>query len=198
MSGVHLDGSANIFGDLLTRGSFTEKLDVFFPRERHQNPHAGVSAMIEEPARGRMINADNVQTCFAHQRQVGMHLFWPADIITIRIRFKRTVRDAFDEKLLFSVEEKLRSGPDSGGSRLCHVEPCSLIPSGVGKLSIHQVQGFVQPSHKATTGQATSRSGSPSPTRLATLFFKATAGVFGSGWQSSARRHGRSSNGAHE
>src|SRR6266513_1286629 len=32
-------------------------------------------------------------------------------------------------------------------------------------LSILQVQGFVQPSHKATTGQATSPLGCPTPTR---------------------------------
>src|SRR5262245_51704525 len=43
-------------------------------------------------------------------------------------------------------------------------------------LSIPQVQGFVQPSHKAATGQATSRFGCPTPTRVAAQFFKATLG----------------------
>src|SRR5215510_11186782 len=113
MSGVGLDGSANIFGDLLTRGSFTEKLDVFFPRESHQNPHAGGSATVEEPARRRMINSHNVDARLAHQRQIGIHLFRPANVIAIPIRFEGTVRDTFNEKLPVSLEEELRSGSDS-------------------------------------------------------------------------------------
>ena len=121
MAGVRLNGSADIFGDLFTCGSFTEKLDVFFPGKRHQNAHPRGSATIEEPARRRMINPHNVHTRLAHQRQIGIQLFWPADIISIRIRFERTVRDPFDEKLLVSVEEKLRSGSDSGVCCLCHV-----------------------------------------------------------------------------
>ena len=113
---MRLNGSADIFGDLFTCGSFTEELDVFFPWERHQNAHPRGSATIEEPARRRMINPHNVQARLAHQRQIGIHLFRPADIISIRIRFERTVRDAFNEKLLVSVEKELRRGSDS---RVC-------------------------------------------------------------------------------
>ena len=79
---------------------------MFFPRERHQNAHPRGSATIEEPARRRMINPHNVHAGLAHQRQIGIQLFWPADIIPIRIRFERTVRDPFDEKLPVSVEER--------------------------------------------------------------------------------------------
>ncbi|PYK32404.1 MAG: hypothetical protein DME58_06000 [Verrucomicrobia bacterium] len=45
-------------------------------------------------------------------------------------------------------------------------------------LSIHQVQSFVQPSHKPPSGQATSPFGCATPTRLAEQFFKTTADVF--------------------
>ena len=71
------------------------------------------------------------QTRIAHERQIGIQPFWPADIISIGIRFERTVRDPFNKKLPVSVEEKLRLRANSGGCRLCHVEPCSVIPSAV-------------------------------------------------------------------
>ena len=57
---MRFNGSADIFGDLFTCGSFTEKLDVFFPRERHQNAHPRGSATIEKPARRRMIDSHHV------------------------------------------------------------------------------------------------------------------------------------------
>ncbi|KAG0505162.1 MAG: hypothetical protein Udaeo_15140 [Candidatus Udaeobacter sp.] len=60
MPGMRFNGSADIFGDLFTRGSCTEELDVFFPRERHQNAHPRRSATIEEPARRRMIDSHDV------------------------------------------------------------------------------------------------------------------------------------------
>ena len=102
---------------------------MFFPRQRHQNAHPRTSATIEEPTRRRMINPHNVHASLAHQRQIGIDLFRPADIISILIRFERAVRDTFDEKLAVPVEKKLRSGTDSRVCRLCHVEPCSVIPS---------------------------------------------------------------------
>src|SRR6266576_578641 len=128
MPSVGLDGSAHVFGDLFAGGSFTEKLDVFFPGKRHQNAHPRGSATIEEPARRRMINPHNVHASLAHQRQIGIQLFRPADIISIRVRFERTVRDPFAEKLPVSVEEKLRSGPDS---RVCLHSVSSLSPCTV-------------------------------------------------------------------
>src|SRR6266576_4918231 len=128
MPGVGFNGSAHVFGDLFTCGSFPEKLDVFFPRQRYQNTHPRGSATIEEPARRRMINPHNVHASLAHQRQIGIQLFPPADIISIRVRFERTVRDPFDEKLPVSVEEKLRSGSDS---RVCLHNVSSLSPCTV-------------------------------------------------------------------
>src|SRR5204862_3712469 len=125
MPGMRLNGSAHIFGDLFTCGSFTEELDVFFPRKSHQNAHPRGSATIEEPARRRMINPHNVQARLTHQCQIGIHPFRPADIVSVRIRFKRTVRDPFYEKLLLAFEKELRLGDNSGDCRLCHVEPYS-------------------------------------------------------------------------
>ena len=133
MPGVRLNGSADVFGDLFTCGSFTEELDVFFPGKRHQNAHPRGSATIEEPARRRMINPHDVQTRIAHQRQIGIHLFRPADIISIRIRFERTVRDAFDEKLLVAFEKKLRLGTDSRGLS-CVMSSVSVILSAAKNL----------------------------------------------------------------
>src|SRR5437763_1686537 len=87
--------------------------------------------MMEEPARRRMINPHNVQARLTHQRQIGIHPFRAADVVSLRIRFKRTVRDPFDEKLLLAFEKELRLGENPGGCRLCHVESCSVIPSAV-------------------------------------------------------------------
>src|SRR5262249_38043369 len=121
MPSVRLDSSAHVSGDLFTCGSLTEKLDVFFPGKRYENADTGGSATVEKPARRRMIDSHNVHTCLAHQRQIGIHLFRPANVIAIPIRFKRTVRDTFNEKLPVSVEEELRSGSDSRVCCLCHV-----------------------------------------------------------------------------
>ena len=62
-----------------------------------------------------MINPHDVQADLAHQRQIGIHLFGPAEIISFRIRLERTVRDAFDEKLSVAFEEKFRDRANSRG-----------------------------------------------------------------------------------
>src|SRR4029077_678069 len=113
---------------------FTEKRDVFFPRERHQNAHPLSSATIEKPARRQRIDSNNVKTSIAQKRQIGLYPFRPADVISIRIRFERTVRDAFDEKLPFAFEKELRLRADSQGFVLCHVEVLSVILSATKNL----------------------------------------------------------------
>src|SRR5262245_13841961 len=144
MTGVRFDGSADIFRNLFTCGSFTEELDVFFPRERHQHAHPSGSATIEEPARRRMINPHNVHARLAHQRQIGIHLLWPADVISIRVRFERTVGNPFDEKLPIAVEKKLRNGSDSGVSYLCHVERSRDISRPAPALDGETSSAFAQ------------------------------------------------------
>src|SRR4029077_18434453 len=130
MAGVPLDGSADLFGDLFTCRSLTEKLDVLFPRECHQNAHPRGSATIEEPARRRMINPHHIHPGLAHQRQIGIHLLRLAESISTCIRFERTVRDTFDEKLHVSVEKELCPRADS---RVCRhnvgsLSPCTAVP----------------------------------------------------------------------
>src|SRR4029453_6061624 len=169
MPGVRLDCSTYVFGNLSTCGSFTEKFDVLFPGKRHQNAHLRGKATIEEPARRGMINPDNVQTCFAHQRQIGIHLFTSTAKISTRIRFERTVCEGFDEKLFVSVEKELRLGSDSRVCGRCHLERSRDISQPIKR------KRFVQRSHKAAIGQATSPFGCPTPTRLVTKFFDATA-----------------------
>src|SRR6266511_860642 len=85
-------------------------------------------------------------------------MFWPADIISIRIRFERTVRDPFHEKLLFAFEKELRLRANAGCCRLCHVKPCSVIPSGVevslDSPSSRLRSAFAQSYDRATPNQA--------------------------------------------
>src|SRR5215471_10797676 len=174
MSGVRLDGSAHVFGDLFTCGSLTEKLDMFFPGKRYENADTGGNATVEEPRRRRMINSHNVHTRLAHQRQIGIHLFRSADVVPIRIRLKRTVRDAFNEKFPVSVEEELRSGSDSRVCCLCHVERNRDISRRL-VLDGKPRSAFAQ-SYDGASDFAVS---CPTPTQLVAQFFKATAFVFG-------------------
>src|SRR5215471_16091814 len=191
MPGVRLDGGAHVFGDLFTCGSLTEKLDVFFPGKRHENADTGGSATVEKPARRRMIDSHNVHARLAHQRQIGIHLFRPANVIAIPIRFEGTVRDTFNEKLPVSVEEELRSGSDSRVCCLCHVERVDTSLDVFFALDGKTRSAFAQ----SYDGASDFAVRCPTPTQLAAQFFKATAFVFGRG-QSSARRLDCTSSGA--
>ena len=48
---MRFNGSADIFSDLFTYGSFTDELDLFFPGELHQNAQPRSNSTIEKPAR---------------------------------------------------------------------------------------------------------------------------------------------------
>src|SRR5262249_9491225 len=71
-------------------------------------------ATVEKPARRRMINPQNVQTGLAHQRQIDVYLLRRPEIIPIRVRLERPVRDALNEEFLFAFEKELRPGSNPG------------------------------------------------------------------------------------
>jgi hypothetical protein len=106
-------GNANSFGNLFPRGSFTQKLDVFFPRKRDQNAHAGRSTTIKKPAWRRMVNPHNIQTSLAHETEIDIDLLRPPKIVSVVVRFERTVSDTLNKELSVTLEKEFRSRPNS-------------------------------------------------------------------------------------
>ena len=95
---------------------------MFFPGKCHQHPHASVSAPVEKPRRRCMINPHNIQAGLSHEREIGIHLLGPTEIVSFGIRLEGTVRDAFDEKLLVTFQKEFRRRANSRILSRCHVE----------------------------------------------------------------------------
>src|ERR1051325_3856972 len=104
------------------------------PGQRDQHSHSRSRATIEKPAWRHVINSDQVQSDLAHQRKIDIHLFWLAEIISVRVRFERTVGDAFDEKLAVAVEKEFRNWSNSRGNGFCHVVSGFVILSEAKNL----------------------------------------------------------------
>jgi hypothetical protein len=56
-----------------------------------------------------MVNPHKIQIDLAHEREVDIDLLRPPKIVPFGIRLKRTVRNAFDEKLFVALEKEFRS-----------------------------------------------------------------------------------------
>src|SRR6516162_8752743 len=113
MPGVRLHGAANGFSNLLARRPFTQELDMFFPRKRHQHSHPGSGTTIEKPARRRMVNPHYIQTGLAHESEIGINLLRSSEVISFCVRLERTVGNAFDKELFVSVKKEFRHRTDS-------------------------------------------------------------------------------------
>ena len=61
MTGVHFDGVGNGAGNFISGRSFTQKFDVFRPGQSDERPDSGFGAGIKKPARGAVINPNNVK-----------------------------------------------------------------------------------------------------------------------------------------
>ena len=68
------DRRSDRLDDLAPRLCPHEKLDVFRPRQRDQDPHARRRAAIEKPARRQVINAHDVDPELAHLREIAPRL----------------------------------------------------------------------------------------------------------------------------
>jgi hypothetical protein len=102
-----------------------------------------------------MINPHNVQTGLAHEAEIDIDLLGPSEIVPFGVRLERTVRDAFDEKLFVTLQEKFRGRANSRVLGCCHVERSRDISGSI--FSCLRIRHSSQPSHKATAGQAASR-----------------------------------------
>ena len=85
-----------------------QELDMFRPGQRDENAHSRRRATIQEPERRDVIDPDDVQSDFAHLREIALHLIARAEVMPFRVRFERPVGDALDEKFSVAFEEKFR------------------------------------------------------------------------------------------
>src|SRR6266545_8267923 len=99
------------------------------PRQCDEHTHAGSGATIKKPLRWDMINPHNVEAGLAHQRQIDVDLFRPSEIISLCIRFERSVGNPFDKKFLVSFEKEFRNRPNP---RICCPYHVKESPAAVG------------------------------------------------------------------
>ena len=55
-----------------------------------------------------MINPHNIQANLTHEREIGIHLLRPSEIVPLGVRLEGTVRDTFDEKLFVTFQKEFR------------------------------------------------------------------------------------------
>ena len=89
---------------------------MFRPWQRNKHVHPRAGTAIEKPARRSVINPDEVQATLAHQCKIDIDLLRFSQIISVRVRLKGSVSNAFNKKLLVSFEKKFR---DRANSRVC-------------------------------------------------------------------------------
>ena len=113
------DGIAHGLDDLLADGAVVEEFDVLGPGDRNEHEQPGLGKQVHEPARRDVVDAQQVDAQFAHERQVGADGLRGADEIPGGVGVERAVGDALEEELVFAPEEKLRLDADAlgGGKR---------------------------------------------------------------------------------
>src|SRR5947209_11451214 len=112
--------NANGFNYLFASRSLTQKLDMFFPWQRHKHSHTDSSTTVEIPTWRRVINPHQIQTSLPHQRKIGIKLLRPPEVVAISVRLERTVSHAFHEEFFVAFEEEFCSGTNPRVYDGCH------------------------------------------------------------------------------
>src|SRR5436190_23882113 len=95
---------------------------MLFPRKCHQHAHPRLSASVEKPRRGWVINPHDIQAGLSHQGEIHIHLLGAAEMVPFGVRLEGTVRDAFDKKLFVPFYKKFRRWTNSRDVSRCHIE----------------------------------------------------------------------------
>jgi len=107
VAGILTDG----FGDgpfcVAPYFSIVEEFQVFAPRNRDECAQVELLAEIEKPLRGHVVHANQVDSGFAHEREVATGLVRRAKMRAIRIGRERAVGNSFNEELLIAFEKEL-------------------------------------------------------------------------------------------
>ncbi len=119
---VRADGVAHGVFDLFADRAVVEKLDVLGPGDRDQHEQPGLGEQVHEPARRDVVNAQQVDAQFAHEREVGADLVRRADEVPGGVGMKRAVGDALEEKFVFAPEKEFGLDADAVGRRKSHAE----------------------------------------------------------------------------
>ena len=92
------------------------------PGDRDQHEQPGLGEQVHEPARRDVVDAQQVDAQFAHERQVGAGFFRRADEVSRRVGMERAVGDALEEEFAVAPEEELGLDADAVGGRKSHAE----------------------------------------------------------------------------
>ena len=75
-----------------------------------------------------MIDPNNIETNLAHQGEIDIDLLGPSQVVPFGVRVERTVRNAFNKKLIITLQKEFRRRANSRVPSCCHVER-SRLPS---------------------------------------------------------------------
>ena len=94
------------------------------PWQGDKHTHAGSGATIEKPLRWDMINPHHVEADLAHQCQIGIDLFRSSEIISLCVRFERSVGNPFNKKFSGRLRKRISQLAESAGllSLSCQAE----------------------------------------------------------------------------
>jgi hypothetical protein len=106
---IGTDRYTHRFSNLTARFSLDQKLDMLRPWQCDEDTHAGSGATIKKPLRWDMINPHHIEADLAHQCQIGIDLFRSSEIISLYVRFERSVGNPFNKKFSVAFEKEFRN-----------------------------------------------------------------------------------------
>ena len=95
-----------------------EKFQMLGPGNGYQHPERVFDAEVEEPARGDIIDSQEVHTHGRGEAHVPVRLFRIAEVLAMGIRGKGAVGDPFDKKLAVSLKEEFCPDTNRAGRRI--------------------------------------------------------------------------------
>src|SRR5438270_5919034 len=122
---MRFDRSGYGTSDFFALGFISQKFDMLCPRQCDEHAQTGVAASIEKPERRGMVNAHHIEPEIANIREISGSSFGWTEVIATRIRFERSISDAFDKKFSVVFEEEFCDGADWLRGRGAH-SGCSL------------------------------------------------------------------------
>ena len=112
MTGVHFHRVGNRARNFISGAAFAQKFNVFCPRQGNQHTNSGLGTGVKKPARGAVINANNVEPGYANLSQILRGLNFCSEVISRSVWFERTIGDALEKKFPLAFKEKFCDSAD--------------------------------------------------------------------------------------
>ena len=122
---VRFDRASYGTSDFSARAFISQKFDMLCPWQCDEHAQTSGAASIEEPERRRMVNAHHVEAEIPNICEISGSSFGRTEVIATRIRFERSVSDAFNKEFPVVFEEEFCDGADWLRGRGAH-SGCSL------------------------------------------------------------------------